>query len=257
MVQYVFLWSSADQSVLRYLVLALGLSIILIGMTPAFAGLYIPEWFYNVYQYWKNGEISEREFSDAISYMEKIDAMKLQKDSNPVASFVLTDSIIKQDASETGFSDCTSGWYITGYFTPSESDYTGKFMDVTIDDTQYKFREDFVTEIKTEGWGRTTSGNYLGWYDDSFHLYDYPLDAMGNELKVNSIAIDPQLIPSGSRIMIPSLPAPWNGVTFTGTDTGTAIIGKHIDVYTGEGKSALSEAYRITGYDNVVCIEAK
>lgn len=228
-----------------------------VGAVPAFAGLFIPEWFYNVYQYWKDGGISEREFSDAISYMEKINAMKLEKDLNPIASFVLTDSIIKQNASDVAFSDCTTGWYITGYFTPSESDYSGKFIDVIIDDTLYQFREDFITEIKTEGWGKTISGNYLGWYDDSFHLYDYPLDAMGNELKVNSIAIDPELIPSGSRIKIPSLPSPWDETIFTGTDTGTAIIGKHIDVYTGEGKTALDETYRITGYDNVVCIEAR
>jgi len=225
---------------------------------PAFAQeLFIPEWFYNVYQYWRNGNISESEFSDAISYMEKIGAMTLEKDSNPIASFVLTDSIIKQNTSDVAFSNCTTGWYITGYFTPSESDYSGKFITASVNDKSYKFREGFVKEIKIEGWGKTVSGQYLGWYDESFHLSEKPLDAAGNALEPSAVAVDPSVIPANSRLTIPSLPAPWDGVAFTGSDTGTAIIGKHIDVYTGEGKMALDEAYRVTGYDNVVCLEAK
>lgn len=226
-------------------------------MVPAFAEeLYIPKWFYGVYQYWKNGNITQQEFSAAVSYLQKVNVLKLAKDSDPIASFILTDSILKQKTTPE-FSECGAGWYITGYFTPVEADYAGKIIAITVDQKQYKFKEDFVTEIKTEGWGKTISGKYLGWYDDEFHLADYALDAVGNELRVNAIAVDPSIIPTGTRIKIPSLPAPWDQTIFSGTDTGTAILGKHIDVYTGEGKAALDEAYRITGYDNVVCLEVK
>ena len=253
MSQYAFLWYDEKIIVLKgFLVLLLAL-----GMIPVFAeDLLIPKWFYNVYQYWRDGQITKQEFLEAITYMQKIDALRLAQDSDPIASFILTDSILKQK-SDVSFSNCSPGWYITGYYTPLESDYSGNLVSVMVDQKQYQFKEDFVTEIKTEGWGKTASGNYLGWYDDSFHLADSALDAMGEPLKVNSIAVDPSVIPAGTRIKIPSLPAPWDDTILFGTDTGTAIIGKHIDVYTGEGKTALDEAYRITGYDNVVCLEVK
>ena len=80
---------------------------------------------------------------------------------------------------------------------------------------------------------------------------------MGNPLEVNTVAVDPSIIKAGSQITIPSLPDPWSCAVFVGSDTGPAIIGKHIDVYTGEGKEALEEAYRITGYNNTVCAEAE
>jgi 3D (Asp-Asp-Asp) domain-containing protein len=212
-----------------------------------------------VHQYWKDETITDQEFSNAISYLEKVGVVTLNNsESDVITSFLLTVSLIKQDSlGNYEFSDCSSGWYITGYFTPLESDYSGRFISISVDDISYSFREDFVEEIKIEGWGKTVSGDYLGWYDESFHLSDVSLDAFGNPLEVNTIAIDPSLIEAGSRVTIPSLPDPWDGVIFTGSDTGSAIIGKHIDVYTGEGEEALDEAYRITGYDNVVCTEVE
>lgn len=232
------------------------LAIIIIGVLPVFGEVAIPEWFYKVYQYWKDDKITRSEFSNAISYLQKINTLKLEEDSDPITSFLLSDSLIRQNENHHGlFSNCTTGWYITGYFTPIELDYSGKFIDVLVDKKPYKFKEDFVTEVKTEGWGKTISGNYLGWYDESFHLSDVPLDAMGGKLEINSVAVDPSLIVASSKIIIPSLPDPWSAFTFTSSDTGTAIIGKHIDVYTGEGKTALNETYRITGHDNMVCLE--
>jgi 3D (Asp-Asp-Asp) domain-containing protein len=235
-------------------VLALGL-----GFVPALGEMFVPEWFGVVHQYWKDEQITDQEFANAISYLQNAGIMTLDgSESNVIEDFLVTVSLIRQD--EIGrpeFSDCSPGWYITGYFTPLESDYSGKFISVSVDDISYSFREDFVEEIKTEGWGKTVSGEYLGWYDESFHLSDVSLDALGNPLEVNTVAIDPSLIEAGSRVTIPSLPDPWNGVIFTGSDVGPAIIGKHIDVYTGEGKEALGETYRITGYDNVVCTKVK
>jgi len=45
-----------------------------------------------------------------------------------------------------------------------------------------------------------------------------------------TIAVDPDLIPSGSRIYIPAYKGV-NGGWFVATDTGGAIIGRHLDVY--------------------------
>ena len=46
----------------------------------------------------------------------------------------------------------------------------------------------------------------------------------------HSVAVDPHLIPEGSRIYIPSYRSV-NGGWFVAQDTGGAIIGRHIDVY--------------------------
>ncbi|MGI0004356.1 MAG: 3D domain-containing protein [Candidatus Nitrosotenuis sp.] len=235
---------------------------ILVSFMPGFAGEFhyiIPKWFDVVYQYWNDGQITDEEFENAISYLQRNELMWLvDKEDSLIADFLVTNAMKKQIVfGNSDFSDCSAGWYVTGYFTPLESDYSGKFMTASINDLSYKFREDFVEEIKMEGWGRTISGNYLGWYGESFHLSEKPLDAAGNSLVVNAIAVDPSVIPASSKLTIPSLPSPWDMAIFTGSDTGIAIIGKHIDVYTGEGKNALDEAYRITGYDNTVCLEAK
>ena len=238
--------------------LVLVFGVLMVGVLPVFGNIVIPEWVYKIHQYWKDNQITRDEFSNAVSYLQEINTIQLEDEVDPVASFLLSDSILKQERfGHSGFSNCSAEWYITGYFTPVESDYSGKFIDVMTDGKQNKYREDFVTEIKTEGWGRTISGNYLGWYGGSFHLSDKPLDSEGNMLVLNAIAIDTSVIPVNSNLTIPSLPSPWDEAVFVGSDIGTAIIGKHIDVYTGEGKAAHDETFRITGNDNVVCLEAE
>lgn len=150
---------------------------------------------------------------------------------------------------------CTLGWYITGYYTPMESDFSGKLVKIKADGHNYKFKKDFVNVVKINGWGKTISGSYLGWYGNSFHLSNQgPLDAIGNPLQIGTIATDQAIISFGTLVTIPTLPTPWNAQGFISSDVGPAITGQHIDVYTGEGKAALSEAYRITGHDNTVCV---
>lgn len=149
---------------------------------------------------------------------------------------------------------CTAEWYVTGYFTPLESDYSGKLVKIKADRQTFKVKKDFVNEVKIEGWGKLTSGKYLGFWDNSFHLSNAPLDSQGNPLVIGSIAIDSSTITQNSHLTIPTLPSPWNETIFTATDVGPAIIGNHIDVYTGEGKLAEQETFRITGQGNTVCI---
>ncbi|NOS62272.1 MAG: murein transglycosylase [Nitrosarchaeum sp.] len=150
--------------------------------------------------------------------------------------------------------NCSDGWYITGYFLPIEINYSSKMIPILIDGKAYSFKNDFVNEVKIQGWGKTISGEYLGSYDGKFHFNSIPLDSLGNNLAVGSIAVDPQIIKPGTKITIPTLLPPWNQTVFDSNDVGPAIIGKHIDVYTGEGVDARKEAFRITGYDNSVCI---
>ncbi len=153
------------------------------------------------------------------------------------------------------FSDCSSDWYITGYFTPAESDYFGDFQKITFGDEIMQFRSDFLSVVKTEGWGKTISGEYVGWYDDSFHISDMALDSHGEPLLVQLVAVDPEIIKQKTYLIIPNLPSPWNEMIFQSSDVGPSITGKHIDVYVGEGKQAELETFRITSTENDVCIE--
>jgi len=155
----------------------------------------------------------------------------------------------------TSFSNCSSNWYITGYFTPVESDYLGDFQEIIIGDEIKQFRTDFLSVVKIEGWGKTISGEYVGWYDDSFHISDMALDSHGESLLVQLVAVDPEIIKQKTNLIIPNLPSPWNEMIFESSDVGPSIKGKHIDVYVGEGKQAELETFRITSTENDVCIE--
>ncbi|MEM4253728.1 MAG: hypothetical protein QXE84_09430, partial [Candidatus Nitrosotenuis sp.] len=58
----------------RYFVIIPMLTIITLSI---FADEYfIPDWFYESHQYWRNGLVSDREFVDAISYLQKIDLLR-------------------------------------------------------------------------------------------------------------------------------------------------------------------------------------
>ena len=149
---------------------------------------------------------------------------------------------------------CTNGWYITGYFTPIESDYTGVMQTVHVGKTSYSFNAAFLTTIKTEGWGKTHLGNYIGFYDNVWHFANAPLDANDTPLSSNTVAVDSKIIPLASKLTIPSI-ASLATKTFRADDIGNGVVGKHIDVYTGEGKSAEQLTFKITGNNNTVCVK--
>ncbi|MCH7648994.1 MAG: murein transglycosylase [Thaumarchaeota archaeon] len=170
-------------------------------------------------------------------------------------TLIFIDEITIDPDKSTSFSNCSSDWYITGYFTPVESDYSGDFQKITFDDEVKQFKSDFLSVVKTEGWGKTISGEYVGWYDDSFHISDVALDSHGEPLLVHSVAVDSEIIKQKTNLVIPNLPTPWNEIIFESSDIGPSIKGKHIDVYVGEGKQAELETFRITSTENNVCIE--
>jgi 3D (Asp-Asp-Asp) domain-containing protein len=75
-----------------------------------------------------------------------------------------------------------------------------------------------------------------GWSDGAGHWvggYGGATFAFGASLPLTyyrSVAVDPNLVPRGSRIFIPAYRG-INGGWFVAQDTGGAIIGRHIDVY--------------------------
>ncbi len=82
-----------------------------------------------------------------------------------------------------------------------------------------------VTYPLAKGGWSDGAGHWVGGYGATFQL--------GSSLPLRyyrSVAVDPGLIPRGSRIYIPAYRA-INGGWFLAQDTGGAIIGRHIDVY--------------------------
>lgn len=156
---------------------------------------------------------------------------------------------------------CTTGWYITGYFTPKEGDYNGSKQSIqVISPTSViqnrVFYSSFLHEVQIEGWGKTLEGDYIGLVtnDKQWHSASKPTGSADEPLLQHSVAVDPGKIKMGQKLTIPTLPGPWNTTLLTASDVGPDIKGKHIDVYTGEGKAAGKETRRITGYDNQVCL---
>ena len=154
-----------------------------------------------------------------------------------------------------GQSNCSEGWYITGYYVPREDELPDTTEQVTVERVgDIGFSQRFLAEIRTEGWGITRFGWALGYYSNGWHRSDAgALDASGNPLTVGAIAIDRSVIPRGSNVQIATLPSPWASKTFRATDVGNGIVGQHIDVFTGIGLAAEQETFRITSNNNRVC----
>lgn len=154
--------------------------------------------------------------------------------------------------------DCSEGWRITGYFTPIETDYAStETREIEIKNFgKAEFNVEFLKTVFDEeagfgeGWGKTRFGWYLGNYNGQWHKSDAPLDANNQPLRTNSVAVDNSIIPNDSIVQIPGLPGDYGTRQFIANDVGVTVHGKHIDVYTGEGKEAEREMYRVTFEDD-------
>jgi 3D (Asp-Asp-Asp) domain-containing protein len=155
-------------------------------------------------------------------------------------------------------SSCSEGWYVTGYYVPREDELPGDGEEIIVERVgTLSFSQEFLNETRTEGWGITRFGWALGHYGGKWHRSDAgPLDAAGNLLRDGAIAIDRSLIPNGAQVQITTLPTPWSSRTFRATDVGVGIVGQHIDVFTGMGKAAEEETFRITSNNNRVCFKS-
>ena len=200
-------------------------------------------------------EHMERMKSSRDAMMDSIDDSMMNDMMDTKTNFPSSELQQEKSNLENGFGLCTSDWYITGYFLPIESDYSGKLVEVSVDEVKQFYLADFLENVKIEGWGRTNAGNYLGWYHGAYTISDRYLDAYDNDLIVGMVAVDDSVIEHGSELTIPTLPEPWNNMVFSGSDEGPSIIGKHVDVFTGEGITAENETFRITSSNNTVCTQ--
>ena len=150
---------------------------------------------------------------------------------------------------------CSDGWYITGYYVPREDELPGDAENIYVERVgNLSFSGEFLNETRMEGWGVTRFGWALGYHSGGWHRSDAgALNAAGNLLKVGEVAIDRSLIPRDAQVQIATLPTPWASTIFRATDVGVGITGQHIDVFTGTGRTAEEETFRITSNDNKVC----
>jgi 3D (Asp-Asp-Asp) domain-containing protein len=163
---------------------------------------------------------------------------------------------------ELKVNECVPGFNVTGYFTPVESDYVNnnknnntKKMAITIEDVGVRtFNAEFINDTKTQGWGKTSEDWYLGYYDNAWHKSSSPLGANDKPLSINSVDTDPRLIPSGSKLIVTTLPRPYNNTVFSADDVDTSTNGKQITIYMGEGKLAEDKISKISENDNIVCL---
>ena len=162
----------------------------------------------------------------------------------------------RDSASKTTMS-CSDGWRITGYYTPIETDFTS--TDTREIEIRGVGKETFNAQfLKTifdddigygEGWGKTRFGWYLGNYNGGWHKADAPLDANDKPLQQDAVAVDRSVIPAGSTVTIPELPDDLGRLVFKSTDVGVSVHGKHVDVYTGEGREARRKMWQFTYED--------
>lgn len=149
---------------------------------------------------------------------------------------------------------CSDGWNVTAYFTPIESEYAGTgTTTVMTDEGERTYYKGFVDEIMIQGSGKTNDGDYLGHWGGGFHISDEPRGSSGMVMQTGYVATDTSVIPYFTKMAIPYLKEPWNERTFTAADTGPAIVGKDIDIYTGHGLDARAEAFRIAAKGQTVC----
>lgn len=161
-------------------------------------------------------------------------------------------------AQTQGKSTCSEGWYITGYYVPREDELPGDPQEIYVERVgNLTFSQEFLNETRTEGWGITRYSWALGYYSGGWHRSERgPLDASGNLLTEGAVAIDRSLIPPGAEVQITTLPSPWSSKKFRATDVGAGIVGQHIDVFTGMGRAAEQETFRITSNNNRVCFKS-
>lgn len=149
---------------------------------------------------------------------------------------------------------CSAGWFVTGYFTPVESDYRGPSETIRIPGFgNVTANSAFLRDVEVQGWGKTIAGWYVAYYDGKWNRSTVPLGASGKPIEKGHVAVDPRVVRIGSLVRINSIPTPWDTTNFRATDVGTAVAGQHVDVYTGVGASARAEAFRITTNNAEVC----
>jgi 3D (Asp-Asp-Asp) domain-containing protein len=151
---------------------------------------------------------------------------------------------------------CQQNWQITGFYTPLEYDFKRhKMHQIWLNKKSYDYPLEFVKEVQMEGWGKTNAGWYIGYYANTWHKSEQPLNAKGLPLELGNIAVDNSVIVRNSQVYIATLKPHMGLDTFSAVDVGSAIKRDHIDIYTGEGKQAKLKTYQVTGRHNI-CVNS-
>jgi 3D (Asp-Asp-Asp) domain-containing protein len=140
-----------------------------------------------------------------------------------------------------GSGDWMDGFVITHYIIITETDPVfANDKKVKANGLEGEYREGFLFKAKTgvlfQGTGLTEAGEYItiNWSKGGpkGHNTWFTKGTGGkwkNPVKWESVAVDPSVIPLGSRLEIEAYP----GKKFLAWDTGGAIDGKHIDIFMG------------------------
>lgn len=135
---------------------------------------------------------------------------------------------------------------ITYYWIVSEVEYTGR-REIPLyleDGTRLGYYpKKFVADFKKESVARLRDGRVISYLKKkgAAKVVTEPLGHQGYTLTAfKSVAVDPNLIPLGSRIYIPQYEGLYlgsagvhNGI-FYAHDIGSAVKGSHIDIYIGD-----------------------
>jgi 3D (Asp-Asp-Asp) domain-containing protein len=158
---------------------------------------------------------------------------------------------------------------VTYYWAVEEAEYPqtkSKSLYLADGSLLGRFSSAFVKAFKVEAAAKLRDGRLISYLKraNRAQVVDRFLGSAGNTLtELKSIAVDPRLIPLGATVYIPQAEGVvvdgrvLNGV-FYAHDVGTAIKGKHIDVFVGRKQfmDAFSSAgMRSTGSVDVYILE--
>jgi len=147
---------------------------------------------------------------------------------------------------------------VTYYWAVEEAEYpTSRSLPIYLADGQLlgRFSSAFVKAFKIESAARLRDGRQISYLKraNRAKVVDRFLGYGGHTLsELRSIAVDPRLIPLGSVVYIPqaenvTVEGRALGGVFYAHDIGSAIKGKHIDIFVGRKQNM--SAFRSAGMD--------
>ena len=144
----------------------------------------------------------------------------------------------------------------TGYF-PDEKDFLTFTKITTVEDgKKRRYPTAFVKAADLEGTAKIDEDQYLGRpWDGKWHFYKKPLSAAGQPIKLGDVAVDRKYFKKDSPLTVTITPTPpgFEDIVFRAVDTGPAITGSHVDVFSGVGFDGLNLARQITGDKYKIC----
>jgi len=134
-----------------------------------------------------------------------------------------------------------SPFKLTYYYIADEKDYTGSY-DTPMPGIDGLYKSAFVQAVKLNGSGYTHTNRYVRYIGNNRFEYGNPITASGTTpVAGRTIAVDNKYIPryfNGSNWLRGKVDIAGGVGIRIAEDSGGAIVGYHIDVFTGVGKSS-------------------